>query len=458
MVIQVDTLLNAGWIIPVRPDPRGILNDHSIAIQDGRIFDILPHDQAATKYSSNTILDRHNCIVTPGFINTHTHTGMTLMRGRGDDMGLLEWLHQVVWPIEGEFAHKEEFCYDGAMLAICEMIRGGITCFADMYWSPDAAARAVIESGIRGIIGMIVIAFPSKYASNVDEYLEKGHKAMKKYKEEDRLSFVYAPHAPYTVGTKTWEKLKQLSEENGLKIHTHLHETKDECEASAKLDRDNGACHMSDRKCHPVEDFNEMGLLNDRLVAVHMVHLNDEEIELCGKRGVSVAHCPSSNSKLGSGFCGTHKLIEHGVNVGLGTDSAVSNNSLSMFDEMKLAGLNAKNISGDATSLPAWQVLEMATINGAKMYGLQDEIGSLEKGKRGDLICIECETRAGNTPMFNAHAGIVYAGNDEDVCDVFVNGNMILRDKKYVNMDLLDVIRRAKYWRKEIERMFPMKK
>lgn len=455
MATSVDTLVVAGWVLPVAPDENQVLRDHAIAITSGKIVDILPTPAALSKYTAEIHLDRPQAVVMPGLINVHTHTGMTLMRGRADDMPLLQWLHQVIWPIEAVFASKEEFCYDGVLLSMAEMIGGGVTCFADMYWSPDAAARAVIETGMRAIIGMIIIAFPSAYASGIDEYIDKGHQVMERYRGEERLTFAYSPHAPYTVPTDAWENLKDLSEENGVRVHTHLHETREECTASLALDRTNPACHMSDHECHPLEDFRRIGLLSDRLVAAHMVHLTDDEISLCADMGVNIAHCPSSNSKLASGFCPVHKLLEAGVNVAIGTDSACSNNSLCMFNEMKLTTLNAKNLAGDATSVPAATTIRMATINGAKAFGIDGITGSLEVGKSADLICIDVETHAGNSPMFNPHSAVVYAASRNDVNDVMVDGKLLLRDKKYCTLDITDTLRRMRYWRKEIEQQFP---
>lgn len=454
MATCVDTLIVAGWVLPVAPDENQVLRDHAIAITSGKIIDILPASDARSKYTAAMQLDRPESVVMPGLINAHTHTGMTLMRGLADDMPLLQWLHEVIWPVEAVFASKEEFCYDGVLLSVAEMVRGGVTCFADMYWSPDAAARAAIEIGVRAIIGMTLIAFPSAYASEVDEYIDKGHQVMERYRGEERLTFAYSPHAPYTVPTSAWEKLKDLSEEKGLRVHTHLHETEEECTASLALDRNNPACHMSDSKCHPLENFARIGLLSDRLVAAHMVHLTDDEITLCADMGVHVAHCPSSNSKLASGFCPVHKLLSAGVNVAIGTDSACSNNSLCMFNEMKLTALNAKNLAGDASAVPASTVLKMATINGAKAFGIDGITGSLEVGKSADLICIDVETHAGNSPMFHPHSAIVYAASRDDVNDVMVDGKLLLRCKKYCTLDLVDILRRMKHWRREIEQRF----
>ena len=454
---NADLEIRAGWVLPVHPDPTVSLENHSILIKDDKILDILPTAAAADMYSPATFIDRTSSIVMPGLINAHTHTGMTLMRGRADDLPLLKWLHDVVWPIEGAFASKEEFCEDGAMLAAAEMIRGGITCFSDMYWYPAAAARVTVRTGMRAVIGMVLIEYPSAYAKGVDEYIAKGHDIMQQFQDEDRITFSYAPHAPYTVATETWKKLGELSQKNGVFIHTHLHETREECSASCALDRSHPACHLSENKCHPVEDFRRMGLLSSKLVAAHMVHMTDEEIQLCAEKGVNIAHCPSSNSKLASGFCPVHKFLKAGINVALGTDSACSNNSLSLLEEMKLTALNTKNLAGDATALPAYTAIQMATLNGAKAFGLEDVTGSLEVGKAADIISIDVHTHAGNSPMFDAHSAVVYAAAREDVNDVMVNGKFLLKEGKHCTVDIGDTLKRMRHWRSKIMEEFPQK-
>lgn len=458
VVTKVDTVIEAGWVIPVAPDESVALEDHAIIVHNGKILDILPTTEAKEKYNAREFLDWSRNVVMPGLINVHTHTGMTLMRGRADDQPLLQWLHETIWPIEGAFASKEEFCEDGALLSAAEMIRGGVTCFSDMYMFPAAAARVAVKTGMRALIGMILIDFPSAYASNIDEYITRGHEVRERFKGESNLRFSYAPHAPYTVPTHAWLRLKELSENNSAPIHTHLHETLEECTASLALDRSNPACHRSEEKCHPLEDFNRKGLLSSKLIAVHMVHLTDEEIQLCAEKGVHIAHCPSSNAKLASGFCPVHKLLKAGVNVAVGTDSACSNNSLNVLGEMKLTALTTKNLARDATVVPAAMAIRMGTINGARALGIDDVTGSLEVGKSADLICIEVQSQAGNSPLFDAHSAVVYAASREDVKDVMVAGKMLLKEKEYCTLNLADTLRRADYWRSCIQKQFPKKR
>ncbi|KAI0565332.1 TRZ/ATZ family protein [Gracilaria domingensis] len=437
----VDTEIRAKWVLPIAPDENVALYQHSVIVSHGKILDILPSQEADEKYNPTERVERPNSIILPGLINAHTHSGMTVMRGRADDQPLLKWLHETVWPIEQAMACEEEFCEDGALLAAAEMIRGGVTCFSDMYFFPAAGVKAALRAGIRAVIGIVFLQFPS------------GHNA---FQDQPLIHFTYAPHAPYTVSSKTWIRLKDLSNEKGIPIHTHLHETIDECTASRVLDRTNPACHTSEEMCHPIEDFNRKGILDSNFIGAHMVHLTDSEIALCAEKGVHVAHCPTSNAKLASGFCPVHKLIKAGVNVAIGTDSACSNNSLDMLAEVKMAALLAKCVAGDPTLVPAPMALRMATINGARAFGLEEITGSLEIGKSADLICIDVETHAGNSPVYCPHSAVVYAASREDVTDVMVAGNFILREKLHCTLDLDDVLRRADYWKTRIIKDIPL--
>lgn len=448
--MQADIVIDAGWILPIAPDETVAFEASSIVITNGKIVEILPTKECHTKYSPSQTIDRAKGIVMPGLVNAHTHTGLSLMRGRADDQPLLKWLHETVWPLEAAFASNEEFCEDAAVLATAEMIRGGTTCFADMYFYPGAAARAAVRSGMRAVIGLVLVAFPSAYASSIDEYIERGEAVMDDFADQPSIHFAYAPHAPYTVPPDTWIQLKKLSKEKGVPIHTHLHETKEECTASLILDRNHPACHQSDEMCHPLEDFRRKGLLDSNFVGAHMVHLTDEEIAICAEKGVHIAHCPTSNAKLASGFCPVHKLVKAGVNVAIGTDSAASNNSLDLLSEVKMTALTAKNVACDATVVPAATALRMGTINGARAFGIDNVTGSLEVGKSADLICIEVGTHAANSPIFDPHSAVVYAASRDDVTDVMVGGNFLLRDKKYCNLDLQEILKRTEYWRSRI--------
>lgn len=384
----------------------------------------------------------------------------------------MPWLRETVWPIEGAFAAKPEFCSDGTLLACAEMIRGGVTTFADMYLFPESTASAVMEQvGMRAVLGLVMFVFPTAYASTPEEYHVRAERVLNQFgyvaddatgndriKHDSLVTFALAPHAPYTVKSADWERVRDTAKRYNVKVHTHMHETRNEVEASKALNRSDAACHLSERACTPMEDLYDRNVITDRFVAAHMVHLSENDFKLCVTSKMHVVHCPTSNSKLGSGFCAAHQLAAAGVNVALGTDSACSNNSLDIRAEMKLAALNAKNLTNDATVFPAHEVLKMGTINGAKAFGLEDVTGSLEKGKKADLCTFDVESTAGNSPMFDPAAAIVYAAEREDVRDVMVNGRFLLWDKEFVTLDLDDVMKRMRYWKGEIMNKFPMVK
>lgn len=454
----VDLVIKSRWVLPIEPDETEVLSHHAVVINDGLIDAIVPSGDVDALYAPRVLLERPDHVTMPGLINTHAHTGMSLMRGKADDEPLQKWLHETVWPIEMAFRTTDGFCEDGALLAAAEMTKSGVTTFADMYWYPEKGASALLQSGIRAMLGMIVIGFPSDYANTPDDYLARGHAAMEKYANEKLLSFAYTPHAPYTVPDDVWKKIQLLSKERNILVHTHIHETSDECTASVALDRSNPSCHLSENACRPLENLDRMNLLNNKLVAAHMVHLTDEEIEKCASKGVSVAHCPNSNAKLASGFCPVTKLLKAGVNVALGTDSAASNNSLDIFGEMKMAALLAKNVSGDPTAVPAATALRMGTINGARALGLDDVTGSLKPGKAADLICVAMSTHAYNAPVFDVCSALVYAASRHDVTDAFVAGRQVLRDRNLQMLDEEDIVRRAKSWAFRIDEKFPPKK
>jgi 5-methylthioadenosine/S-adenosylhomocysteine deaminase len=451
----VDLMIASRWVIPIEPDEKTLLHNHAVVIDAGKVVAVLPISEADSMYDPRVRLDRRHHVTMPGLINAHTHTGMTLMRNRADDEPLMKWLRETVWPLEGAFVGEDGFCEDGALVAVAEMLRGGVTTFSDMYWFPENAAKVALRVGMRAVIGMILIGFPSVYAASADEYIEKGHAVRDKFAGESTLHFTYAPHAPYTVPDSTWERLHALSKATSTPIHTHLHETADECVASTALDRSNTSCHQSEHACRPLENFHRMGILSPRLIAVHMTQLSDADISLCAAHSVNVVHCPSSNAKLASGFCPVSKLIDAGVNVALGTDSAGSNNSLDLFQEMKLAALMAKNLVGDARVVPAATAIRMATRNGAVALGIGEITGSLLPGKAADVICVTMGKHARNSPVFDVRSALVYSSSRNDVTDVFVEGNQLLKDSELDSMDENDIVRRAHKWESRINAKFP---
>ncbi|WP_394808393.1 TRZ/ATZ family hydrolase [Nitrosomonas sp.] len=434
--IEIDTVIEAKWIIPIEP-AEITLNHHAIAIDKGIIRDILPTPEAKLRYKPQQTITLNDHALIPGLINLHTHAAMTLMRGFADDLPLMEWLNKHIWPIENQHVDAQ-FVLDGTQLACAEMIRGGITCFNDMYFFPESCAETAIHSGIRAAIGMIVIDFPTAYASDADDYLAKGLKLRDQYHQHPLLSFCFAPHAPYTVSDKTFSSILTYAEQLDIPIHTHLHETQDEIRSSLET---NGV--------RPIERLHQLGLLSPNLIAVHMVHLTDYEIKLVHQYGCSVAHCPSSNMKLASGFAPIPALLNQGVNVGLGTDGAGSNNRLDMFEEMRQAALLAKATSGRADSLPAHQALRMATLNGANALGLGEITGSLVVGKAADITAINFSD-LNLTPCYDPTSHLVYTASREQVSHVWVNGRMLLHDKQLTTLNPFELQYRTVYWQERI--------
>ncbi len=433
---EIDTLIEAKWIIPVEP-AEIILNQHAIAIDQGFIKDILPITEASQRYKPRQTLTLSDHALIPGLINLHTHAAMTLMRGLADDLPLMEWLNIHIWPTENQHVNAQ-FVLDGTQLACAEMIKGGITCFNDMYFFPESCAQAAISSGMRAAIGMIVIDFPTPYASDADDYLAKGLELRDKYQLNSLLSFCFAPHAPYTVSDKTFNSILTYAEQLDAPVHTHLHETQDEIRIN-----------LESSGVRPLERMQQLGLLSPNLIAVHMVHLTDHEIKLAHQYNCSIAHCPSSNMKLASGIAPISSLINQGVNVGLGTDSAASNNRLDMFEEMRLAALLAKATSGRADTLPAHQVLKMATLNGANALGLGQLTGSLTIGKAADITAINF-SHLNLTPCYDPVSHLVYAAGRENVSHVWVNGRMLLEDKQLTTINQTELQYRTTIWQERI--------
>ena len=432
----VDALIHARWIVPVEP-AGAVLERHALAIHHGRIVALQPSEQARQRYQATETVELPHHALIPGLVNAHTHAAMTLLRGLADDLPLMQWLQDHIWPVENRWA-KTDFVRDGVELAVAEMLAGGVTCFNDMYFFPEAAATVVRNAGIRACLGLVVFDFPSSWGTGPEDYIHKGLALRDAYKNDPLLSFVFAPHSPYTVSDPWLRKVQALADELDLGVHTHLHETADEVAESIKR-------HGK----RPFARLKELGLITPGLQAVHMTQLTDQEIAECASNGVSVLHCPESNLKLGSGFCPVTKLLKAGVNVALGTDGAASNNDLDMFGEMRSAALLAKGASGDAAALPAAAALRMATLGGAKAMGLDQHIGSLRAGKWADLTAVDLG--ALNTqPVYDVHSTLVYAAGRHQVSDVWVAGKRLLQDRRLTNLDADTIMARAEDWRGRI--------
>ncbi|MGR9107881.1 MAG: TRZ/ATZ family hydrolase [Gammaproteobacteria bacterium] len=419
--MKVDTLIRSRWIIPVVPAGL-ILENHSLAIDKGKIVALLPSNEALEKYQPSHLesLDQH--VLIPGLINSHTHSPMSFLRGIADDLPLMEWLEGTIWPLEQKWI-SEAFVRDGTELAIAEMLRGGITCFNDMYFFPEITARLAVQSGIRALIGLIVIDFPSAWARDSNEYLSKGLALHDELRNESLLSPVFAPHAPYSVGDEALKKIRMYSEELQIPIHMHVHETRDEIEQG-----------LAKTGVRPLARLQRLDLLGPSFIAVHMTHLLDAEIDLVAEYGCHVVHCPESNLKLASGFCPVARLHAKGVNVALGTDSAASNNNLDILGEMRTAALLAKGVAGDASVVPASTALRMATLDGAKALGIDSRCGSLEVGKSADITAITLDTLE-TLPVYDPVSQIVYSANRDQVTDVWVAGRHLLKSRTLTTLD-----------------------
>ena len=432
----VDTLIFARWIIPVVPRNR-LLEDAAVAIRNGRIVAICPREKACTGFQAAEAFHLQEHVLIPGLVNAHTHAAMTLMRGIADDLPLMEWLNEHIWPRELRWVDPD-FVRVGTRLAVVEMLKGGTTCFADMYFYPDVAWQVVQEAGIRAMLGLIFVDFPTPWARCPDEYFVKNMGLYQEHPADDRIGWMLAPHAPYSVSDEMFQQIAEVSQREKLRIHIHLHETLTEVDES--LDR---------YRQRPLDRMARLGLLNERLMAVHGVHLEEGEIEQLANHGCVVVHCPESNLKLASGFCPVARLHQAEVPLGLGTDGAASNNDLDMLGEMRTAALLAKGVAHDPEALPAESALAMATMGGATALGLDDQIGSLEVGKWADITAIDLswpETQ----PVYDPVSQIVYAASRHQVTDVWVGGRQLLANRQVVGLDWPELQNEIATWQQRL--------
>ena len=435
---HVDALLHARWIIPVEPDDI-VYEHHSLAIKDGRLFALSPSDEARRRYHADVVVDLAGHALIPGLINAHTHAAMSLFRGLADDLPLMEWLNDHIWPAEGAWINPE-FVRDGTQLAMAEMLKGGVTCFNDMYFFPDETAQAVHEAGMRAMVGMILIDFPTAWAQDAEDYVDKGLKLHDHYRNHPLIATAFAPHAPYTVSDGPLERVRVLADELDVPIHMHVHETVAEIQQG-----------MEQHGIRPLQRLEKLGLTSPRLLGVHMTQLDDAEIAAYARSGAHVVHCPESNLKLASGFCPVHKLLEAGVNVALGTDGAASNNDLDMFAEMRAAALLAKAVAGDASALPAHRALRMATLNAAAALGLAEETGSLTAGKSADITAVNLEAIE-TQPLYHPISQLVYAAGRHQVSDVWVAGRHLVKEGVLTTLDEQDILAKARTWQQKIRK------
>ena len=434
----IDALICPRWTLRVEPEviaEEGL----ALAIDGGRIVAVLPVAEADQRYRPRVRHDRPKHALLPGLVNAHTHAPMTLFRGFADDLPLEVWLRDHIWPAEARWVGPE-LVADGTRLAIAEMLAGGITCFSDMYFFADVAGAVTSELGMRAVLGMIVLDFPTGYAKDADEYLRKGLEIHDRFKAEPLVTTAFAPHAPYSVGDTTLTHVRRLADELDVPVHIHVHETAAEV-ASAQA--------ATGRR--PLARLAALGLVTPSLIGVHATALAADEIALLATAGANVVHCPRSNLKLASGLCPVAELLRAGVNVALGTDGAASNNRLDLWAELEMAALLAKQVAGDAAAVPAAQALRMATINGARALGLGGEIGSLVAGKAADVICVDL-SGVEHHPLLDPVSQLVYAASRHDVTDVWVAGEQLVADRSLLRLDVADVCAAAERWARQLRR------
>lgn len=434
---KIDLLINSQWIIPVVPENR-VFENCALAIDGQKIVGIYPQTEAASKFVADSVVDLDDHILMPGLVNAHGHATMSLLRGYADDQALEPWLEEHIWPAENRFL-SEKFVADGTKLAMAEMIKTGTTCFADMYFFADSAAEEIRACGMRSQIGFTVFDFPTAGGKDPDDYIHQGLQLRDTYKDNELIKIACAPHAPYTVGDETLRRIATYANELDMAVHIHCHETKKEITDSVHL-----------YSCRPMQRLDDLGILLPQTQLVHMTQIDKDDIRLIRDNNCHVVHCPESNLKLASGFCPVAELMNAGINVAIGTDGAASNNDLDLFGELKTAALLAKGVSGDASALDAHAALRMATINGAKALGWQDQIGSLEAGKSADIIAVEINSLS-LKPLYNPASQLVYTNAGSQVSHSWVAGKALLEDRSLLTLNEAELIQTADNWRTQIK-------
>lgn len=431
----LDLLLLPTWLVPV--EPAGVvLKDHGVGIREGRIVFIGPRAQAL-KLAATQTRELPDMLLSPGLINAHGHAAMTLFRGMADDLPLMTWLEQHIWPAEAKWV-DEDFVRDGTNLAIAEQIKGGITCFSDMYFYPKVASECVHNSGIRAQIAIPILDFPIPGASNADESLRQAVEMFADLKFHPRIKIAFGPHAPYTVGDENLEKIRVIADELDAAIHMHVHETAFEVHQAVEQNAE-----------RPVARLARLGLLGPRFQAVHMTQISDDDLAMLVESNSSVIHCPESNLKLASGFCPVERLWQAGVNVAVGTDGAASNNDLDLLGETRTAALLAKAVAGSATALDAHRALRMATLNGARALGIESDTGSIEIGKAADMVAFDLSGLA-QQPVYDPVSQLIYATGRDCVKHLWVGGKQLLDDRRLTRLDEQQLSATARAWGERI--------
>lgn len=433
----VDCIVSAKWVLPIVPAGK-LFQDCSLVINQGCIDAIRPTDRVLQDYAPRQHIQLQHHVLMPGLINAHTHAAMTLLRGYADDMPLMRWLKDHIWPVEKRWVDAD-FVHDGTQLALAEMLRTGTTCFSDMYFFPETAAAAVHQAGMRAQITFPVLDFATNWATEADDYIHKGLMLRDDYRSHPRIRIGFGPHAGYTVSDAPLKRIAVLAEELQAPVQIHLHET------AAEVIQAVDATGV-----RPIDRLLDLGVLTPLTQCVHMTQLSDGDLDVLQQSGASVIHCPESNLKLASGICPVQRLLDRGITVALGTDGAASNNDLDMFGEITSAALLGKIAAHDAAALPAWQVLHMATLGGAKALGLDAQIGSLEPGKAADMIAVKLD-EMDTAPLYDLASHLVYSNRHSRVTHVWVDGKNLMQDGRLTTLNPAELRSRALRWQDRIK-------
>ena len=432
-------LLIVGGTVVTMDARRTVFEDGAVAIKDGKIGLVGTRGVVTKNLRCRQTINANGKIIIPGLINTHTHVPMSLFRGIADDLDLQEWLTKYIFPAEAKNV-TEDFVRAGTQLGLAEMIRGGTTTYCDMYYFEDAIADETFKAGMRGVLGETIIDFPVADNKTHEEAMAYTERFINKWKNNLLIVPALAPHAPYTVSTEHLKAVRALSDKTNAPVVIHVSETKKEVDDSLA---------DKNKKLRPFEYLEKIGFLNNRMIAAHTVHINDKEIDLLKKFGVGSAHCPQSNMKLASGVAPIPRMLLKDVAVGLGTDGAASNNDLSMWEEMDTAAKLHKVFSGDPKVVTAEQAFEMATIRGARALHLENLIGSIEAGKRADIVIVDAN-ELNQTPFYNIYSSLVYATKAEDVRTVIINGKIVMLNRSLLTLNENVIKKNANLYRQKI--------
>jgi len=436
-MIPVDYIISGDYVLTM-DENHSVIRNGAVAIKNTEIVEVNLSDEIFKKYTSEHVLKEKDGVILPGLINTHTHAAMVYFRGLADDLPLHEWLNSHIWPAENKWL-SPEFISDAIELACLEMLKGGVTTYCDMYFYEDAAGKTAKKIGMRAVLGVGILDFPSKSASTTDEYFANAESFIKDWKGDELITPCIAPHALYTCGPDSLKRAKVVAEKYDIPLHIHLSETEWEVrEVIARYNR------------RPVEYLESLGFLDERVLAAHCIWVEDNEIELLAKRKVGISHCMESNLKLASGFAPVATMLMEGIKVTFGTDGAASNNDLNILSEMSTTAKVHKALSNNPTVLNAKTVLLMATRWGAEVLGLGNTVGSLEKGKKADLITIGLN-KPHLIPMYDIYSHIVYAAMASDVQKVMVNGKLVINDRELLTADESGILSKARMWSERIK-------